>query len=88
MCLFNYVLLIGVVTGIIASLPRIGWRTLKYLAQAIGGAMLGAMLAMGDVPLLMKYSVLLNEKTIPVAAAIVFVLIGLFVERKYKRDRS
>ena len=81
--LFTYLILVGVLVGSIASLPRIGLRTIPYIFIALVGAFIGALSVFGDAPILIKYSYVINEKTASVAISIIFVLISLFIERKF-----
>ena len=87
MRLINYILMVGLVAGFLASLPRIGFRTIIYTVVATIGALVGVSLAIGDAPLYMEHPTLFNEMTIPAAAAVLFVCIGLVIERIRNRNR-
>ena len=87
MRLITYLLTVGLIAGFLASLPRIGFRTIIYTVVATIGALVGAFLAMGDAPLYMEHPTLFNERTIPAAAAVLFVGIGLVIEWIRNRNR-
>lgn len=71
-------ILVGMLPGLFTSDKLF---SLSNIAVGLVGATVGAFLGFGDAPLLLKYS-FLNEMTLMVAVAFLFVLIKVYATRK------
>jgi len=79
--LIVFILVTGTVVGLLPRLLHID-KTFSVTNVVIGivGALVGAFLGFGDTPLLLKYP-FLDEKTLMVAASILFVSLKVFATR-------
>ena len=80
--LIVFILVTGIVVGVLPGILRLD-RTFSVTNIVVGfvGALVGAFLGFGDVPLFLKYP-FLNEITLMVAVSFLFVSIKVSVTRK------
>lgn len=77
-----YILATGIAAGLLPGLLKLDKAlSVPNIVVGVFGALLGAFLGFGDAPLFLEYS-FLNEKTLAVAAAILFVFVKVSVTRK------
>ena len=81
----TYLIIISFVVGLVANLPRIDSRTLVFVIAAFVGGAVGLMLVFGDVPILIQYPAIFNEKVMPLLCAIGLVFIIRMVLRLHTR---
>ena len=81
---FTYITIASIIIGLAASWRRYGWRTVILTIAAFAGSFVGLFVAFGDVPLFRKFSVLLNERTVPVLFAVCCIFIVLLVEKRVR----
>ncbi len=75
------IIVTGIVVGILPGLFKLDKMfSITNIVVGFVGALVGAFLGFGDAPLLLKYP-FLNEMTLMVAVAILFVLIKVSVTR-------
>ncbi len=76
------ILVTGIAIGILPGLLKLDKMfSITNIVVALAGALVGAFLGFGDVPLFLKYP-FLNEITLMVAVSFLFVVIKVFVTRK------
>lgn len=76
------ILVTGIVVGILPGLLKLD-KILSTTNIVVGfiGALVGAFLGFGDLPLFLEYS-FLNEMTLMVAVSFLFVFIKVFIARE------
>jgi len=76
------ILLTGVVVGVLPGLFGVD-KILSFTNIVVGlsGALAGAFLGFGDAPLFLEYPVL-NEKTLMVVVALLFVIVKVLVSKR------
>lgn len=81
--LLFYLLVVGSTVGAIAA-GKPGVRMAVYVTIGVIGAFMGAFLAFGDAPFLMRYP-LLNELTVSLIMSVLLVTVARALERKVRR---
>ena len=80
--LIIFILVTGIAVGIIPGLLKLDELfSITNIVVGFFGALIGAFLGFGDVPLFLKYS-FLNEITLMIAVSFLFVFIKVSVTRK------
>jgi len=76
------ILLTGVVVGVLPGLFGVD-KILSFtnIVAGLSGALAGAFLGFGDAPLFLEYPVL-NEKTLMVVVALLFVIVKVLVSKR------
>jgi hypothetical protein len=74
------IIIVGLIVGYLASLSGKRFALWLYILIAFLGALVGAMLSLGDSAILLKYG-LLEETTITVLFAIIFALIAVLFDK-------
>ena len=69
-------MVVSVLVGFFASIPRIGWRSLLMILIAFVGALAGFLFVFGDAPLFLQFPFIFNERVMPVLVSAGFVLIA------------
>ena len=80
--LIIFILVTGIVVGILPGLLKLDKMfSVTNIVAGLAGALVGAFLGFGDVPLFLEYP-FLNEITLMVAVSFLFVFIKVSVARK------